>query len=72
MLSLIKLIEIRVQALDLLCLEPATVGDGAILPLDKKLLVAAPPGGHKLVIKNGLNFITRLNSGRGWKRWRSG
>jgi hypothetical protein len=70
MLSLIKLVEIRIQALDLLCLEPATVGDGAILPLDKELLVPPSPSGYKLVIKNGLNFITTLSSGRGWKCWR--
>jgi hypothetical protein len=63
MLGLVKLIKVRVQALDFLGLKPATIGHRPILPLNKELLIASPPGGHELVIKDGFDLITGLNSG---------
>jgi hypothetical protein len=63
MLGLVKLIKIRVQALDFLGLEPATIGHRPILPLNKELMIASPPGGHELIIKDGFDLITGLNSG---------
>jgi hypothetical protein len=55
-------------------LELAAIGNGAILPFDKEFLIAAPPGGYKLVIENALNLITWLDGSwsrkRRWRRWR--